>query len=85
MTEQRLKMKTPITPAFTALVTGQGKTKFYLHRFKLADNPTCTCNEVAQSPEHTIYECKILEHHQISLKQHITASGGYCPLPTANW
>jgi hypothetical protein len=35
--EQRLKMKIPITPEFTAIVTGHGKTKSYLHRFKLAD------------------------------------------------
>ena len=31
--EQRLKMKLPITPEFTAIVTGHGKTKPYLHRF----------------------------------------------------
>jgi hypothetical protein len=35
--EQRLKMKIPITPEFTATVTGHGKTKSYLHRFKLAE------------------------------------------------
>jgi ribonuclease HI len=35
--EQRLKMRIPLTPKFTALVTGHGKTKFYLHRFKLAE------------------------------------------------
>jgi hypothetical protein len=33
--EQRLKMKMPITNKFTALVTGHGKTKAYLHRSKL--------------------------------------------------
>ena len=43
--EQRLKMKLPITPEFTAIVTGHGKTESYLHRFKLTDNPTCPCNE----------------------------------------
>jgi hypothetical protein len=30
---QRLKTKIPITPKFTALVTGHGKTRSYLHRF----------------------------------------------------
>jgi hypothetical protein len=43
--EQRLKMKLHITPEVTAIVTGHGKTKSYLHRFKLTDNPTCPCNE----------------------------------------
>jgi hypothetical protein len=37
--EQRLKMKLPITLEFTALITGHGKTKSYLHRFKLMDDP----------------------------------------------
>jgi chitinase len=41
LVEQRLKMKIPITPEFTAVVTGHVKTKSYLHRFKLADNPMC--------------------------------------------
>jgi len=54
-------MKIPVTPEFTAIVTGHGKTKSYLHRFKLTDNPMCLCNEGDQSPEHLIYECKILE------------------------
>jgi ribonuclease HI len=59
--QHRLKMKLTITPEFTAVVTGHGKTKCYLHRFKLADNPTCPCNEGTQSLEHIIYECKVLK------------------------
>jgi hypothetical protein len=79
MIEQRLKMKIPLIPEFTDLVTGHGKTKSCLHTFKLADNPTCPCNKWAQSPEYIIYECKILEPQRSSLKQQITASGGYWP------
>ena len=43
--ELRLKVKIPITAEFTAIITGHGETKSYLHRFKLADNPMCPCNE----------------------------------------
>jgi hypothetical protein len=43
--------------------------KSYLHRFKLADNPTCPCNEGAQTSEHLIYICKILETQRKTLKQ----------------
>ena len=43
--EQRLKQKIPLTPEFTALVTGHGKTKSFLHRFKLTDDPRCPCND----------------------------------------
>jgi len=76
---QRLKMKRPITLEFTAIITGHGKTKSYLHRFKLADNPTCLCNEGVQTPEHITYECKILQSQRCSLIQHITARGGNWP------
>jgi hypothetical protein len=72
-------MKIPITREFTAIVTGYGKTKSYLQRFKLTDNPMCPCSEGEQPPEHLIYECKILEFQRSSLKQHITAGGGAWP------
>jgi hypothetical protein len=77
--EPRLKMKMPITPEFTALVTGHGKTKPYLHRFKLADDPTCPCNEGQQTSDHIIFECDIVEAQRSSLIKHITVSGGSRP------
>jgi hypothetical protein len=43
--EERLKVKLPITPEFTAMVKGNGKTKSYLHRFNLTERPTCPCNK----------------------------------------
>ena len=58
------------------MVTGHGKTKSYLHRFKLTESPTCPCNEGAQTPEHLIYARKILEVQRSSLKQNTTAGGG---------
>jgi hypothetical protein len=73
--KQRLKLKIPITPEFTAIVTGHGKTKSYLHRFKLADNPTCACNEGAQTSEHITHEYKILDSQRTSLIRNITARG----------
>jgi len=54
--EQRLKQKIPLTPEFTALVTWHWKTKSYLHRFKLTDDPRCPCNEGQQTPDHIIYD-----------------------------
>jgi hypothetical protein len=50
--EQRLKLKILITSEFTAIVSGHGKTKSYLHRFKLIDNAMCPCDEGAQTSEH---------------------------------
>jgi hypothetical protein len=42
--EQRIKLKIPMTSEFTAIVSGHGKTKSHLHRFKLIDNPMCPCS-----------------------------------------
>jgi hypothetical protein len=64
------------------MVTGHGKTKPYLHRFKLIDNPMCPCSEGTQSTEHLIYNCRILERQRKYLKQRIKTGGG--TWPTAN-
>jgi hypothetical protein len=82
--DQRLKLKIPITPEFTAIVTGHGKTKSYLHRFKITDNPMCCCNEGEQTSEHLIYTCKILENQRKIMIQQITANGGNWPTTNRN-
>jgi len=77
--EQRLKQKIPLTPEFTSLVTGHGKTKSYLHRFKLTDDPRCPCNKGQQTPDHIIYDCNIVEAQRSNLMKQITLSGGTWP------
>jgi ribonuclease HI len=81
--QQRLKLRIPITPEFSALVSGHGKTKAYLNRFKLTDNPMCPCNEGEQTVEHIIYECSILESHRSFMIKNISMRGGLWP-PTNN-
>jgi hypothetical protein len=85
--EQRLKVKLLITPEFTALVTGHGKTKVYLYRFKLTDSPMCPCNGGGRglTAEHLIYTFEILEFDRSSLERHKTAGGGSWPTTTVNW
>jgi hypothetical protein len=77
--EQRLRQKIPLTPEFTALVTGHGKTKSYLHRFNLTDDPRCTCNEGQQTPDHIIYDCSIVEAQRSYLMKQVALSGGTWP------
>jgi hypothetical protein len=76
-------MRIPLTPEFTTLVTGHGKTKSYLHRFKLAEDLTCPCNQGPQTPDHIIYDCDIIEAQRSYLIKQITLSGGTWP-PTKN-
>jgi primosomal protein N' len=40
-----INAKMHVTPNFTALVTGHGKTRAYLHWFKLIESPTCPCGK----------------------------------------
>jgi hypothetical protein len=78
--EERLKLKIPLTSENTAMVSGHGKTKSYLHRFRFIDNPMCPCNGGgAQSSEHLIYDCEILEIPRKTMKHQIQARGGTWP------
>jgi hypothetical protein len=78
------KIRIPITHEFTALVTGHGKTKSYLHRFNLIDNSMCPCNEGQQTSEHIIFRCNILEAQRNSLiKWYLVEGPG--PQTMTNW
>ena len=77
--ESRLKLKIPITAEFTSIITGHGKTKAYLHRFKLIDNSQCPCNKGEQTSDHIIYNCEKIENEREILKQQITTGGGTWP------
>jgi hypothetical protein len=50
--EHTRKLRIPITSEFTAIGSGHGKTKSYLQRFKIIDNPMFPCNEGTQSSNH---------------------------------
>jgi len=42
--QDRLKLKINIYAVFAAMMTGHGKTRAYLHRFKLMEHAVCVCN-----------------------------------------
>jgi hypothetical protein len=46
---------------FTAIVTAHGKTKAYLHRFKIIESPECPCDGGNQTVDHLIYDCTKLQ------------------------
>lgn len=65
---QRLKLKINTSPNCTTLLTGHGNIKSYLHKYKIIDNPMCTCNTAEQSVDHLIYDCKLIEQERETLK-----------------
>lgn len=80
--KDRLKKRLPITPNFTAIVSGHGKTKAYLHRFHIIDDPKCTCNNPQQTVYHLIYECKDTRPQRAILIADIRRNGGTWPATT---
>ena len=55
-----LKMKLQLTQNFTAIVSGNGKTREYLQRFNITEEPTCPCRKGNQTTDHIIYACERL-------------------------
>ena len=64
-------MKINITPNLAAMVTGHGKTRTYLHRFKILNHATCSCKKGDQTIDHLLYQCTLLDPHRENLKKYI--------------
>jgi len=64
--------KIKLTPNFTTTVTAHGKTKAYLHRFKIIESPECPCNNGNQTVEHLLYECTKLQREGEKLIRNIS-------------
>jgi hypothetical protein len=73
--EERLKKKIGITQNIAALLKGHGKTRAYLHRFKVQDNALCVCQQGYQTIDHLLYDCKLLEAQRGILRKNVTRNG----------
>jgi predicted nucleic acid-binding Zn ribbon protein len=65
--KDRLTTKIKLTPNFTAIVTTHGKTKVYLHRFKITESPECPCDGGNQTLDHILYDCIKLKREREKL------------------
>jgi hypothetical protein len=59
--KDRLNINIKLKPNFTAFVTAHGRTKAYLHRFKIIESPDCPCGGGSQTIDHHPYDCTILQ------------------------
>jgi hypothetical protein len=73
---ERLKMKIQLTQNLTAIISGHGKTRDYLHRFKIIEEPTCPCGKGNQTTDHIIYACKRLTKDRDKLRKMATRING---------
>jgi hypothetical protein len=70
-------MKININPVFTAMVTGHGKTRAYLHRFKLIEHAISVCKTEDQIIDHLINQCPLLHTQREFLKRSVLKSGNW--------
>jgi hypothetical protein len=75
----RIKLNININPNFTAMVTGHGKTRAYLDRFKLAESAICPCNNEDQTLDHILTRCELLDIQRNTLRKTVTANGTWRP------
>jgi len=73
----RLKSKIDVTSNFTAMVSRHGKTRAYLHRFKLLESATCPCNRGDQTTDHLLYHCTLLQHQREIFKTETLKRGNW--------
>jgi ribonuclease HI len=64
----RQKLKIDITPILTTMMTGHGKTRAYLHRFKILEHANCPCDNGDQTIELELNWFSIL-HTQIEIRK----------------
>jgi len=77
--KDKLKMKINSTPNFTAMVTAHGKTRSYLHRFKIIESPECPCANGNQTVDHLLYDCRKLNNEREKPIEHISKEDK-CPV-----
>ena len=59
---------------FTTIVTGHGNIKTYLYKYKITENPMCSCENGEQSVDHILFDCKLLENDRVRLNAAVLRS-----------
>jgi hypothetical protein len=56
------------------MVTGHGNIKTHLHKYKIIENPKCSCNKGERTVDHIIYDCNLQEQERDRLKAVVSRS-----------
>jgi hypothetical protein len=77
-----MKTRILMSAEFTAMVSGHGLTRSYLHRFKFIPNSVCSCRiKEEQAVNHIISKCTQLENERRFLRNTIVGTGETWPPP----
>jgi len=75
--KNRLKPKINLTPNFTTMITAHGKTRSYLHRFKIIESPECSCASGNQTADYLLYQCSKLNNEREKLIAYISTEDSW--------
>ncbi len=70
---RRLVKRLPLNFVTTQFLTGHGKFRQYLHRFRLVGDPSCECGEL-QTSHHLLLDCPIFESVRCRLRRDVAQS-----------
>jgi hypothetical protein len=71
--KDRIGTKIHLTAKLTAVLSGHGKRKAYLHRFNLREDAKCICNKGDQTMDHILFQCTETRKQRDLLKLHLRA------------
>jgi len=74
---ERINLSINVNPNFTAMVTGHGKTRAYLHRFKMVESATYPCNKEDQTLDHILNKCILHQTQRDLFKGTVLKSGSW--------
>jgi hypothetical protein len=66
--QERLAVNLNLNPNITAIMTGYGNIRFYLHRLRIIGCPECPCKHRVQTVDHIIFQFERLVNERAHLK-----------------
>jgi hypothetical protein len=75
--QNRQKIKIDVTAILTAILRGHGKTRSYLHRFKILEKADCPCGNGDQTSDHLLYQCAILNKQREIFQRNVIKCGNW--------
>jgi len=78
--KDRLSKRLQTCLNLSTVVTGHGKLRSHLHRFKIIEDLSCPCKLNSQTTDHLIWECASLSKQRQILKHSIIKAGRRWPI-----
>jgi len=66
-----------LSPNVTAIMTGHGNIRSYLHRLKIIGSPEFPCKHGIQTVEHLKFQCRRLKNETEMLKNSVLKVGNW--------